>query len=285
MDLRPQRSRGRRGWIGPRQSARVGHLKTDDRALAADPALRVAVEDLLTQRFEPGHTVVEAPSVDEELIRVGAALRGHRHRLPAPDQLRAAQPEASPAPPRQFARAAVPLPVPTLHRMDRKPVASLPAEDRQRPRQRPARSEQFVRAVERPVEAAQMLPKGRGGPMVARRRVASGQRAGPGEEGRHPLRPIENSRGRRKIIRYQIAVSSRRCEGSIVELWRQSQTSKRILTGTISKGCLWNWEPRSKNGQVPGHAPGSPTGLAQSYTGPTLRTGRGGRRFGRFATC
>ena len=89
-------------------------------------------ESLPAEDPEPSDAVLQPIAVYEELVRVGTPLGNHRHRLAAPDQFRAAQPEPPPAPASQVARAAVPIPVPSLHRVDREPVARLAAEQGER---------------------------------------------------------------------------------------------------------------------------------------------------------
>ena len=179
MHLRPQRPWQRRRRIGPRKPARVGQLQADHRSVAPCSTLLMSRQDFAAERLEPRDALVKPTPVNVELVRVGTPFGHHGHRLPAPDQLRTAQAEPPPTPPRQVARTAVPVSVPTLHRMDREPVAGLASEHGERLRQRPLRTEQLVAAVERRIEPAQMLPEGFDAAMVARRRVAPAQPPSP----------------------------------------------------------------------------------------------------------
>ena len=65
----------------------------------------------------------------QQLMRVGAAVVPHRHRLAAPDQLGAADPEMTPAARGQLARTAVDGAVPAFHRQDAEAIADADAAD------------------------------------------------------------------------------------------------------------------------------------------------------------
>jgi len=114
----------------------MGELQTDQQIGTGPIHLMLGYE-----RLPQAGQLAQVGLVDEQLVGIGPAVVAHRHRLPAPDQLRAARAEPAPAPQRQLARAAIRGPVPAFHRQDRETVAGDGAAGQViRPRQRCART-------------------------------------------------------------------------------------------------------------------------------------------------
>ncbi|OQA40206.1 MAG: hypothetical protein BWY52_02927 [Chloroflexi bacterium ADurb.Bin325] len=105
--------------VGPGEAARMGELEADEQVVG--PAVRGQV--LCDQRLAQPSQRGQVGFVDEQLVRVCAAIVAHGHRLAAEDELCAAPPETAPAPQRQLGGRAVRGAVPPLHRQHREPVA------------------------------------------------------------------------------------------------------------------------------------------------------------------
>ncbi len=95
-----------------------------------------------------------------QLVGIRAAVVLHGDRFAAPNQLRAADPEAFPSTARQIARLPIGRPVPSFHRQDAEPVADAdPVElERTRERGRPRGVEDLVE-LERRSAGAETLPE------------------------------------------------------------------------------------------------------------------------------
>ena len=107
--------------VGAAEAAGVRELQADVEIVGAvrAEARRVRGDQRLAQAHEIGQRVL----VDDELVGVGAAIVAHGGRLPAEDQLGAAEPEPLPAPERQLGGMAVERAIPALHRQDAEAVA------------------------------------------------------------------------------------------------------------------------------------------------------------------
>lgn len=115
--------------------SRVGELKTDDQIVGSSVTFPVRLNQNLPN---PGQ-ILFVPTGDDELVRIGAAIRAHGHRLTAKNEFRAALPEALPAAADFVGDAASGRAVPAFHRLNRPAIANALAVDEdagQRLRQR-----------------------------------------------------------------------------------------------------------------------------------------------------
>ena len=105
--------------VGPGEPARMGQLQADVEVVGAAEVVAVGLDQQRAQALE----CTEVGVIDQELIRIGAAVVADGDRLAPPDHLGAAQAEVLPAAAGQVRRQAVLGAVPALHRQDGKPVA------------------------------------------------------------------------------------------------------------------------------------------------------------------
>ena len=75
------------------------------------------------QNFPQFRKIAFRIAVDEQLIRIRPAIRPHRHRLRAANQLRPTLPKPLPTPPHRIRRAPVRGAIPPLHWLQRNSVA------------------------------------------------------------------------------------------------------------------------------------------------------------------
>ena len=115
--------------VGAAEAAGVRQLQADAEVVDRAEALAVGLDEGLAQAGDGG----QGRLVEQQLVGVGAALVAHGDGLPAPDELGAAEAEASPAADRQLRGLAVERPVPALHGQDAPAVADGPEVAVQRP--------------------------------------------------------------------------------------------------------------------------------------------------------
>ncbi len=103
------------GSVGPRKPAGMRELQADQQV----GLCLVLVHECLPECCQ----LAQVGLVDEQLVRIGAAVVPDSCRLAAPDQLGAARTEPPPAPQRQLARTAIRGPIPPFHGQDGETVA------------------------------------------------------------------------------------------------------------------------------------------------------------------
>ena len=106
---------------GPCPATGVRELQSDQQVVGRPEALDVCVHEDAPEVGEVAGRV----RADAELVRVGPALRRHRHGLAPPDQLGATTAEPRPAASDQVGGPAVAGAVPALHRQDRPTIADV----------------------------------------------------------------------------------------------------------------------------------------------------------------
>jgi hypothetical protein len=107
-------------------------LETDDQVRCAAEPLRMRSDERAREVFETLQRAIR----DHELAGVGAGVFTDGDRLAAPDELRAALPEATPAAEREVARAAIFGPVPAFHGLHHPPIADSKTAHNERLRER-----------------------------------------------------------------------------------------------------------------------------------------------------
>src|SRR4029077_16032973 len=108
------------------EPAGVRELQADHEAVERAERLAMGVLAFAEQRGQPG----AVRRGGERLIRIRPAVRSDGGRFAAPDQLRAAESEVAPPPPRVLARRAIGIRVPTFHRMNAPAIADGESADR-----------------------------------------------------------------------------------------------------------------------------------------------------------
>ena len=126
--------------VGPGEPARMRELQPDVESPVVAHRRPVRGDERFAQ---PGDRALRVRG-HGELVRVRAAVVAHRHRLAAPDELRAARAEPAPAAQRVLARRAVGGAVPALHRLNREAIADRDRAQLERRRQRSVRDDDFV---------------------------------------------------------------------------------------------------------------------------------------------
>ena len=113
-------------------ASRMRELQPDQEAVVGAGEMAMLLDQNLSQMSQAAFGM----RGDHELIGIGAPVVTHGHRLPAPDQFRAALSEPPPSANRILARIAVSRAVPSFHRMDGDAVADTYSVAHQRLRQR-----------------------------------------------------------------------------------------------------------------------------------------------------
>src|SRR6185369_775258 len=93
-------------------------LKADDQILGASVSLLVRVHEDLAKLCQTCFVLL----YDDELIRIGASIGPHRHRLATVNQFRPAFTKLLPTPTHFIGNAAARRAVPTFHRLNRDAV-------------------------------------------------------------------------------------------------------------------------------------------------------------------
>jgi hypothetical protein len=109
----------------------MSKLQSDIRRYIAPGCLSVGFKQCGSQVRQAGKSV----RCNYKLIRICPAFVGHGYCLSSPNEARPAVPKSPPTAQRIFARATVWKCVPTLHRLDRDPIAELESTAVQRPPQ------------------------------------------------------------------------------------------------------------------------------------------------------
>ena len=105
--------------IRPREASRVRELEARQEIAGRPEFIAMRLEQFRMQRAQS----VLGGLLDHQLLRVGAALRRHRHRLAAPHALGPAQRKVAPACAHEVAGTSVLLAIPPLHGMDHEAIA------------------------------------------------------------------------------------------------------------------------------------------------------------------